>query len=623
MYTPILDSIKEPSDIKNLSEEKLYILCDELRQVIVDTVSKNGGHLSSNLGVVELTVAIHKCFDSPDDCIIWDVGHQSYVHKLLTGRKENFNTLRQADGISGFTSPEESVHDIFYSGHSSTSISAAYGVSQSKKLDGNKNHTIAVIGDGALSGGMAYEALNNAGRNRTGLIVILNDNDMSISRNIGALEKHLSVVRSKPSYYRLKSGIENTFNKIPAVGPTISNEVFKLKTYIKSAIYNQSTIFEDMGFRYVGPVDGHDIGFLCDAFESAKMTDYPMFIHVITKKGYGYEPAEKKPDLYHGVSSFDVATGDIKKSSQPDFSSCFGKELVFLAKKDKNICAITAAMTSGTGLSAFASELPDRFFDVGIAEEHGVTFASGLSRGGKLPVVAVYSSFLQRAYDQIIHDVSLQGLKVVFAIDRAGFVPDDGRTHHGLFDVPFLNTVPDITVYSPSCFDELKLYLKKALYDEPGAVAVRYPKGEEPALPADFMVSGEDFDTFGEGKDIAIVTYGRIFSNCYEALKRLEEMGIFVRLVKLNKIKPVSPFAIEELSGFKNVFFFEEGERSGGVGENLCLRLLENGFVGKYYLTAVPDCFVPHAKTEELIKRYGLDTDSIVARVSEEISNDC
>ncbi|MBQ1966480.1 MAG: 1-deoxy-D-xylulose-5-phosphate synthase, partial [Clostridia bacterium] len=477
MEYKLLSEINSPKDIKKLDYTKLNELSGEIRYKLIETVSENGGHLASNLGMVELTVALHKVFDSPKDQFVYDVGHQCYTHKLLTGRYESFSTLRTKGGISGFTRPTESEHDIFFSGHSATSVSAGLGLAQAKALKGDRSHVVSVIGDGSFTGGMVFEALNNGGRSKANHIVVLNDNKMSISENVGAFAKYLAVIRSRPQYYSFKANTEKVLNKVP-FGEKIVKELYKVKTDIKNKVYEKSTFFEDLGYRYMGPIDGHNIENLCDALESAKSVNGPVLLHVITVKGKGYEYAEKDPSVFHGISKFDVDTGEAISSSK-SYSDKFGETLCDLAKNDDSLCAITAAMGLGTGLGKFSGLYPERFFDVGIAEEHAVTFASGLSKNGMKPVFAVYSTFLQRCYDQLIHDVALQKQKVLLAVDRAGFVGEDGETHHGLFDVAFLGTVPGMKVYSPCNFNLLEADLKNALYSEETAVAVRYPRGTE------------------------------------------------------------------------------------------------------------------------------------------------
>lgn len=618
----LLPCIKRPADIKKLSAEQLYQLADEIRQTLIHTVSETGGHLASNLGVVELTIALHKVFNSPYDKIVWDVGHQSYVHKLLTGRYDRFDTLRQSGGLSGFSCPDESEHDTFFSGHSSTSVSAAYGIAQANKIKGNKNYAIAVIGDGAFTGGMVYEALNNAGRERSRLIVILNDNDMSISKNVGSFAKHLAVIKARPSYFRMKARTEQLINKIPFIGEKLSDSIFRLKTGIKKLFYKSSTMFEDLGFRYMGPIDGHNIEVLIDALEGAKSANYPILLHIKTTKGKGYNFAELEPSVFHGISKFDIDTGEFH-SSGTSFSNEFGKLMCNFASKDKRVCGVTAAMSLGTGLHDFEFQYPERFFDVGIAEEHAVTFCSGLAKGGMLPVFAVYSAFLQRSYDQLVHDAALQKLKIVLAIDRAGFVTGDGETHHGILDVPFLNTIPGITVFSPTYYSEMNNSFVKALYHEPSVVAVRMFKGSEPEIPEDYTPTYEDFEIYGTREaDIAIVTYGRLFASAAKAVKLLKEKNINIKVIKLNKIKPVNKQAVKEVLDAKYVFFYEEGEMSGGTGEIFNLLLSESEFKGRFIIKAVNDEFVHHATTDILLKEFGFDADSMAEFISEVTANE-
>ncbi len=608
-----LNTISSPSDIRNYSDEQLNELCSEIRHVMIDTVSKNGGHLASNLGAVELTIAIHKCFDSPKDKIVWDVGHQIYTHKLLTGRYSQFSTLRQKDGISGFSRPDESEHDTFYSGHSSVSISSAYGIASANKIKGNNNYTVAVIGDGSLTGGLVYEALNNAGREKSRLVIILNDNNMSISQNVGSVARYLAVTRSKKRYVRMKARIEKVLSKIPFVGIKLANAFFKLKTNIKNLIY-KSTMFEDMGIRYMGPIDGHNIKQMCEAIETAKSLDVPVLLHVNTIKGKGYDFAEKSPAVYHGISKFDINTGEAK-STGATFCGEFGELMCKMAGEDKRICLITAAMTLGTGLERFSKNFGNRFFDVGIAEEHAVTFASGLSKVGMIPVFAVYSTFLQRCYDQIVHDGALQRQRMVLAIDRAGFVGDDGETHNGLYDVSFLSSIPNVIIYSPATFDEMKVDFGNAFYRDEGVVAVRYPRGGELSIPDGYTPGLGLFDIYGEKCGTVIVTYGRVFGEACRALEILKNSGIKVCILKLNRIRPIPEEALDFALGAENIFFFEEGVKSGGIGEKLAAELLENGYKGRYSLTAVNDEFVKQATISELYDKYGLSAEKIAQKI--------
>ncbi len=608
----LLKKIKQPSDIQSMSYEQLDELAVEIRQKLVETVSANGGHLASNLGTVELTIAMHRCFHSPQDKFVFDVGHQSYTHKLLTGRFEQFATLRQEGGISGFPYPPESEHDVFFTGHSSTSISSAYGISVAEKINERDNYTVAVIGDGAFTGGLAYEAMNNAGRTQKAkLIVILNDNNMSISKNVGSVSKYLSVMRNSKRYFHLKAGVERALNHIPFVGKSLSSCVFRLKTKIKNKIYN-SNMFEDLGFRYMGPVDGHNIKSLCEVLEESKRIGSPVLVNVQTVKGKGYELAEKEPSVFHGISKFDPETGETLSRGVSNFSDEFGRCLCDLASKDRRVCAITAAMSLGTGLSEFCSRFPERFFDVGIAEEHAVVFSSGLSKGGMIPFFVVYSTFLQRCYDQLIHDAALQKQKMILAIDRAGFVGEDGETHQGVFDVAFMNTISDFTIYSPTTYEELRHDVAHAVYKDKNVIAVRYPRGGEPGLPEDFVPTYDAYDVYGcEDADVTIVTYGRIFANACAAQKALEAQGKRVRVLKLNKIKPIEGSVIEIIKNSREIFFFEEGVRDGGVGEKLALLLMEAQYKGGYHLTAVDYCFVRLGSVPSILKKHGLDAESM------------
>lgn len=610
-----LDKINSPEDLKKLDEAQLPELAQEIREVLIDTISHTGGHLASNLGVVELTLAIHRVFDSPVDRIVWDVGHQAYTHKLITGRYNVFSTIRQKDGISGFCHPNESEHDTFYSGHSGTSISSAYGIAQANKINNSDAYTVAVIGDGSFTGGLAYEALNNAGRTKSNLIVILNDNEMSISPNVGSFAKHLAKIRSKKRYVSLKAHLESFLSKIPVIGIKIANALYNIKTKAKSVLY-ESTIFEKLGFRYMGPVDGHDFALLIEALNTAKTLHSPVVLHVNTVKGKGYDYAEKDPSHFHGISNFNINTGEFETGNNT-FGNEFGNMMCNLAKKDSRISIITAAMSLGTGLTEFSELYPERFFDVGIAEEHAVTFASGLSKGGMLPVFAVYSTFLQRCYDEIIHDGALQDQKMVLAIDRAGFVGDDGETHNGLYDVAFLQSIPKVTVYSPATYDEMKIAFGNAFYKDKDVVAVRYPRGSEPELPSDYVPSYGTFDLYGYSRaDIVIVTYGRLFSEVAKAANELLKLNIKVKVLKLNRIKPIDEDAVNSVIDAKKIFFYEEGVRSGGIAEKFASLLLEKGYKGTYDINAVNDCFVKQAKIPELFRQFGFDCESIVDKIS-------
>ena len=610
----LLSKISCPSDVGKLSLKEKQLLCQEIRDEIISVVSANGGHLASNLGVVELTVALFSVFDMEKDTVVWDVGHQIYAHKLLTGRNKTFPTLRTYGGLSGFPSHAESRYDPFTTGHSSASISSALGIAAAERISGKPDtHTIAVIGDGSLTGGLAFEGINNAGRFKKNFIVILNDNEMSISKNVGGLAKYLGILRTKPGYIRAKTGVEKAVEAVPVVGEPVAGVIRKFKNNIRNDIYN-STIFEDLGLSYYGPFDGHDLPLLIDTLNNIKSIDKPILLHIRTKKGKGYNYAELKPNLFHGVGSFDAYSGKLEPSGK-NFSSVFGETLSRLAAGDERICAVTAAMSSGTGLVGFSRRFPERFFDVGIAEGHAVTFSAGLSRGGMLPVFAVYSTFLQRAYDNIMHDAALQDVKMVLAVDRAGLVGEDGKTHHGMFDVNYLGTIPGITVFSPCYYSELSSTLEKVLGDDSVRLAaVRYPRGKEGSKPKGFVPSGKDFDVIGDpDADTAVVCFGRIFSFAAEAVSRIryENTGAGIKIVKLNRIIPLPEEAVRETLGCRKVLFFEEAYAHGGIGEAFALKLLTSGSHAEFELHAVEEGFVTHGTMQQLLHEVKLDADGI------------
>lgn len=612
----LLSKIESPADIKAMSYEQLERLSQEIRYKLIETVSENGGHLAPNLGAVELTVALHKVFDSPKDQIVFDVGHQCYTHKLLTGRFRSFSTLRKKDGVSGFCRPGESEHDTFYSGHSGTSVSAGLGLALAKGMKKDDYHVISVIGDGSFTGGMVYEALNNGGRTNARHIIILNDNKMSISENVGAFAKYLAVIRSKPEYYSFKAETEKFLSRVP-MGKKVAKKLYDIKTDIKNKLYSQSTFFEDLGYRYMGPVDGHNIENLCDALETAKNINKPVVLHVITVKGRGYEYAEKHPSLFHGISDFDIETGEAKASGD-SFSGKFGEYLCDKAEKDDSICAITAAMGIGTGLGRFSESYPERFFDVGIAEEHAVTFASGLARNGMKPIYAVYSTFFQRCYDQLIHDISLQKLKVIFAVDRAGFVGEDGETHQGIFDVAFLSTVPQLKIYSPCCFRSLKADINNVLYADEYSAVVRYPRGKPKESVQKLCYDCIEYATYGKSDaETVILTYGRITAEAVDAVDGLKKSDKDVLLVSLNLIKPIPECIFDILTDKKHIYFFEEGMKNGGIAERVGFMLLERGYKGRYTVTAIDNKFVEQASVEEQLSAYGLDCRSMIELVGE------
>ena len=602
MEYKILRDVNSPDDIKKLNSDEINILCDELRNEIIEVVSKNGGHLASSLGAVELTVALHRVFSSPKDAIIFDVGHQSYAHKLLTGRKESFATLRQENGISGFMRPAESEHDPFVTGHSSNSISAAYGIYKAKSmLDGGS--AIAVIGDGAMTGGMAYEALNNAGAKKGNFIVVLNDNKMSISRNVGAMPRAFTKMRNRKGYHKMKFAISTFLLKIPLIGKPVHNFIFSIKELFKRIVY-KNNIFTSLGFNYLGPVSGHDIEAMEQLFTIAKSYNRPTLVHVVTTKGKGYAYAENSPKDYHGVSSFDIDKGKDSVSVKT-YSDIAGETLCELAASNKKICAITAAMTEGTGLKTFATKYKSRFFDVGIAEQHAVTFAAGLASGGMVPYFAVYSTFLQRGYDQILHDAAIANVPIKLLVDRAGIVGDDGESHQGLFDVAYLSTIPNVNIYSPCYYNELKKLITDTSTKKELSV-IRYPRGCE-NKNFDGEISG-DCTVLSHNGDKAIITYGRIFSNAVEAQKSLENTDV----IKLNRIYPIGEEVINLLSRYKEIYFFEEGILSGGIAEHIACRLLKKDFKGKYSVNAINDEFVGASTIQSALKKYKLDTESMI-----------
>jgi len=598
----ILNEIKSPQDVKKLDNKQTQLLCEEIRDCIISTVSKNGGHLASNLGAVELTVALHRVFSSPEDAIVFDVGHQCYTHKLLTGRLENFHTIRTENGLSGFMRPNESEHDPFVTGHSSNSISAAYGIYKAKQIKGETGTAVAVIGDGAMTGGLAYEALNNAGGCKGNFIVILNDNKMSISNNVGSISLRLAKMRNRPKYYHFKSAFARFLQKIPFIGGGLYRFFDKIKDAVKSAVY-RNNIFAAMGFNYMGPVDGHNLSAMESLFSIAKNNGRPALIHVVTTKGKGYSYAEESPKNYHGVSPFDVDEG--ASVGGKNFSSAAGQTLCKLAEKDDKICAITAAMTEGTGLTEFAKRFEDRFFDVGIAEQHAVTFGAALASRGLKPFFAVYSSFLQRGFDQLIHDTAMGEFPLKLLVDRAGFVGEDGETHQGLFDVPYLTLIPKINVYSPSNYEELRYRINYVAQREEVS-AVRYPRGAEEI--SDFSDFKEDYTLIkGEGKKL-IITYGRVFAEAVKAKEIKNDLSI----LKLNKIYPIDKEITKIIKDYDEVYFFEESTKSGGIAEHLSALLSECGYGGKYVINAVENGFVPAMSIKSALGKYGFLCENIL-----------
>ena len=605
---PDLHNMKLPKDLKKLDKDQCDLLCSQIRQILVDTVSKTGGHLASNLGCVELTLAIHRVFDSPKDKIIWDVGHQSYTHKLLTGRLDRFDTLRQEGGLSGFCRPDESPHDAFISGHSSNSVSAGLGIATAMKLKGSKRYTVVVLGDGAMTGGLVYEGLNNAGKSETNLIIILNHNEMSISKNVGSIAKYLSTLRTKQSYHKTKDVVEKTLDKTPLVGKGLIKAIRSSKKAVKNVMLG-STMFEDLGFKFVGPLDGHNIEELENGLKAAKRLRQPVIVHVNTIKGKGYAPAEKNPGEYHGIGSFEVATGNPDVVLPDSFSSVMGEELVKIGENDECICAVTAAMKYGTGLQMFAKRFPERFFDVGIAEEHAVTFCGGLASQGMKPVFAVYSSFLQRGYDELIHDLAICNTHAVICVDRAGIVGDDGETHQGLFDISFLSDMPNTTIYSPASYSELRLCLNEAVNAEYGIRVVRYPRGRNNSC-YDLGPACTTYSHIKNGGRILAVSYGRISDNLFKAEEQLNNSGIVFDILKLVKVFPLDQKIVDIFNSYDAVLFFEESYRYGSISEKyaaICSNVVPYAING----------FIKQGNVADLLDKCGLSAEKIAERIKE------
>ena len=615
---PLLERLHSPKDLKGLSLEQCESLCEEIRSLLVETVSKTGGHLASNLGSVELTVAMHRVFSSPQDKFVWDVGHQCYTHKILTGRLEQFSTLRQENGISGFPKPNESEHDSFISGHSSTAISVACGIAEGMRQHGDREHfAVAVVGDGAMTGGLSYEGLNNAGKSGNNLIVILNDNEMSISKNVGALARYLSSMRSSEGYVRTKKAVERRLNRTAVIGPSVAKVIKNSKSVVRDVLLQSATIFEDFGFVYLGPVDGHNMEELEDVLCAAKTYHCPVFVHVLTVKGKGYLPSERNPGEYHGISKFNVETGNPEIAAKGSYSDVFGKELARLAQRDPSICAITAAMEHGTGLQHFARAYPSRFYDVGIAEQHAVTFAAALAASGQTPVFAVYSSFLQRAYDQLLHDVAIGGLHVVLGIDRAGVVGEDGETHHGLFDVSYLSTIPGTVLYAPSCYDELTMCLRRGIYEEKGLIGIRYPRGRDTSTFDQSVLNTEYTHVSGHKTDTLLISYGRIYDALYHAKQRADQMACPCDLLKLTRIFPIQEAIVEIAKSYRHILFFEEAYYYGGISQLLGDQLLEQGYTGTYVRIAPKD-FIRQAPMQVQLEQMGLSEEAMLKRILQE-----
>lgn len=605
----ILEKVNYPEDIKKLSISELYTLSEEIREFLLYNIANTGGHLAANLGVVELTLALLYTFNPPEDKIVWDVGHQCYVYKILTGRKERFATLRKLGGLSGFPKSKESIYDSFDTGHSSTSISVALGFAIARDLNHKNYNVIAIIGDGALTGGLAYEGLNNAGRYNGKLLVILNDNQMSISKNVGAIAKYLSKVRTQPRYFKLKKVTDEFVTNIPLVGQKLNHLIRKLKGGLKYILF-PGMLFEALGFEYYGPIDGHDIKKMCEVFENVKNLTKPVLVHIVTQKGKGYEHAERFPEKYHGVPPFDIETGNhLTDTNSKSFSEVLGEKLCELAKKNQKIVGITAAMPDGTGLTKFAKMYPERFFDVGIAEEHAVTFAAALAKEGFKPFVAIYSTFLQRAFDQIIHDVCLQNLNVVFCIDRAGLVGEDGETHHGSFDISYLTLIPNLTVMAPKDTKEFGMMLEFAAAYRDGPIAIRYPRGTSKIVGVYEPISFGKSEMLIEGSNLAIFTVGRHVSMLYDIIK---EHNLNVTLINVRFLKPLDVELVEKIAKtHRKILIVEDNTIIGGLGEKIKGIIAEINSLNLVKHIGLPDKFIQHGSISELYSLLGLDKENL------------
>ncbi|MCI8486504.1 MAG: 1-deoxy-D-xylulose-5-phosphate synthase [Clostridia bacterium] len=617
----ILEKVNMPDDLKTLNIREKEQLAEEIRRFIIDNVSNTGGHLASNLGVVELTIALHSVFNMPKDKMIWDVGHQTYVHKILTGRKDKFNTLRQLNGLAGFPKTSESEFDSFNTGHSSTSISTALGMARARDIKKENNSIIAIIGDGALTGGMALEALNDAGCSNTNLIVILNDNEMSISRNVGGISMLLGKIRTKKAYTKSNQYLKTTINKVPYIGRKIVKMARKLKYGIKQ-LFIPNMFFEDLGFRYLGPIDGNNIEKVQDLLEIAKKVKGPVLVHVVTKKGKGYKIAEENPDRFHSTSSFDIKTGKSKKDKKADYSKVFGEKLVNLAKENKNIVAVTAAMCDGTGLSKFKKQYPDRFFDVGIAEQHALGLSAGMAKNGMIPVIPIYSSFYQRGYDQVIHDICLQNLPVIMCVDRAGIVGNDGETHQGILDLSFFSLVPNLTILAPKDFTELEQMLEFAV-NLKKSIVIRYPRGGEDKIKfrSHKTIKLGEAEILKEGKDLTIVAIGKMVSRALEVSNLLEAYGISCDIINARFLKPFDEKTIlQSINKTNKIITIEDGILRGGLATTVKELIVENNIKDIYIKSyGYNDTFVKHGSVEEIEKIYGLDVNSIVENIKNEV----
>lgn len=612
-----LDKIQATGDVKNLPQQELPLLCEDIRSFLIESVSTTGGHLSSNLGVVELTVALHRALNLPQDKILFDVGHQCYTHKLLTGRRAGFAQLRQRDGISGFPAPQESECDTFIAGHGSTALSTAIGVARAKKIKGEPGKVVAIIGDGAFTGGMVYEGMNNVST-LNNLIVVLNDNKMSISKNVGQMANYLTKLRTDPKYFHAKARMETALEKIPAVGSDLVKVLQEGKKLIRRGIYH-STMFEEMGFQYIGPVDGHDVLELTRILTNLSEQYSPVFLHIVTRKGKGLKQAEDNPGEFHSVSAFDLDhLTNPEMSPKDSFSTRFGTRLAELGADVPNLCAITAAMKYGTGLNFFYHNIPERFFDVGMAEEHAVTFAAGLASQGMLPVVAIYSTFFQRAYDQMIHDVNLMKLNVVFAVDRAGLVPADGETHQGIYDPGYFSQI-GIPTFSPSNYAELEYWLEQLIKTMQGPRAIRYARGEEKPALAALGCTGNPYDFIRRTADAGtvLVSYGAESEEILRAADLLEQQGVAADCCKLVQIFPLPEGLCEELSRYQTILFAEEAVTSGGIGQQLCTALHQTGWRGTFLLRGVDNTHLLHATVPQLREDQGLDAPALAELVIE------
>lgn len=615
----MLEKIQKPNDIKKIPADQLPALAEEIREFIIESLSKTGGHLASNLGVVELTIAMHRVFDLPKDKLIWDVGHQSYTHKILTGRKDGFETLRREGGISGFPKRSESDCDVFDTGHSSTSISAGVGYVRARELKKENYSVVSIIGDGALTGGMAYEALNNAASLKSNFIIVLNDNEMSITENVGGMSSYLSGLRTASAYTDFKMDVTKALNRIPGIGPGMVDAMQKTKSSIKQIII-PGMLFEDMGLTYLGPVDGHNIPQLIKIFQEAKRFEGPILVHVLTQKGRGYEPAMRHPARFHGAGPFDVKTGLPVGKSNPTYTDVFSTVMRKMGDRRKDVAAVTAAMMTGVGLKRFSNMFPDRCFDVGIAEEHAVTFAAALSLGGITPVVAIYSSFLQRAYDQIMHDVCMQNLHVVFAIDRAGLVGYDGETHHGIFDLSYLGSMPNMTILAPKNLWELSDMIKFAV-DYDGPIAVRYPRGEAYTGLKEFRAPiclGKS-EVIHEGSRVALLAVGSMVKMAEEVQKQLKErMDMDAALVNARFVKPIDEELLRSFADtYELVVTLEENVKDGGFGERVLAFAEEEDLPFGVEIIALPDRFIPHGSVSYQMKQVGFTPEDICGRIEE------